>query len=56
MIDFQKSLAQLIEGKILPEAEIKHLTQLCTSILLEESNVQPISSPVTICGDGTLSS
>ena len=54
MLDFQKSLESLQEGKILPEADLKQLTQLCTSILLEESNVQPISAPVTICGDGSL--
>lgn len=30
---------------------MKHLCNLVRSILTEESNVQPVSSPVTICGD-----
>jgi len=37
--------------KILPEEDLKKLCDLVKSYLLEESNVQPVSSPVTICGD-----
>jgi len=37
--------------KFLPEADLKKLCATVKEILLEESNVQPVSSPVTICGD-----
>jgi hypothetical protein len=37
-------------GKYLPEQDLKHLCELVKEYLLEESNVQPVSSPVTICG------
>jgi len=37
--------------KYLPEADLKELCELVKELLLEESNVQPVSSPVTICGD-----
>jgi len=39
------------EGKCLPEANVRKLCHLVKSLLLEESNVQPVTSPVTICGD-----
>jgi serine/threonine-protein phosphatase 6 catalytic subunit len=39
------------ECKYLPENDLKKLCDLVKSYLLEESNVQPVSSPVTICGD-----
>lgn len=35
----------------LPEPELKKLCELVKDHLIEESNVQPVSSPVTICGD-----
>jgi len=41
----------LKECKYLPESDLKHLCELAKELLLEESNVQPVSSPVTICGD-----
>lgn len=56
-------LEQLKECKYLPEGDLKKLCEIvCTShedlftrqvkeLLLEESNVQPVSSPVTVCGD-----
>lgn len=44
-------LAQLRECKYLPEADIKALCELVRSILVEESNVQPVASPVAVCGD-----
>jgi diadenosine tetraphosphatase ApaH/serine/threonine PP2A family protein phosphatase len=44
-------LAVVREGKPLPEDDLKKLCDLVKSYLLEESNVQPVSSPVTICGD-----
>jgi len=37
--------------KYLPESDLKMLCEMVKELLLEESNVQPVSSPVTICGD-----
>jgi len=39
------------ECKYLPEQSLKQLCEMAKELLLEESNVQPVSSPVTICGD-----
>ncbi|KAI0365870.1 Metallo-dependent phosphatase [Pilatotrama ljubarskyi] len=49
--DPDRWLAQLMECQHLPEADMKVLCDRVRSILLEESNIQPVSSPVTICGD-----
>ncbi|KAL7278436.1 hypothetical protein ACG7TL_007433 [Trametes sanguinea] len=49
--DPDKWLAQLMECQYLAEADMKVLCDRVRSILLEESNIQPVSSPVTICGD-----
>ncbi|KXN90375.1 Serine/threonine-protein phosphatase 6 catalytic subunit [Leucoagaricus sp. SymC.cos] len=46
-----KWIAQLMECQHLSEADMKLLCDHVRSILLEESNIQPVSSPVTICGD-----
>lgn len=35
----------------LTEVELKQLCDMVKEILLEESNVQPVNSPVTVCGD-----
>jgi len=35
----------------LPESDLKKLCEIVKELLLEESNVQPVSSPVTVCGD-----
>ncbi|KAG6905382.1 Serine/threonine-protein phosphatase 6 catalytic subunit [Tephrocybe rancida] len=35
----------------LPEADMKALCTHVRAILVEESNIQPVSSPVTVCGD-----
>ncbi|KAK5574968.1 hypothetical protein ACTFIW_011528 [Dictyostelium discoideum] len=37
--------------KYLPENDLKKLCERVKELLLEESNVQPVRSPVTICGD-----
>ncbi|KAL1956621.1 hypothetical protein VTO42DRAFT_6968 [Malbranchea cinnamomea] len=37
--------------KYLPEYHMKALCELVKSYMMEESNIQPVSSPVTICGD-----
>lgn len=40
-----------MECQHLSEGDMKLLCDHVRSILLEESNIQPVSSPVTICGD-----
>uniref|UniRef100_A0A8C7KSD4 Serine/threonine-protein phosphatase n=1 Tax=Oncorhynchus kisutch TaxID=8019 RepID=A0A8C7KSD4_ONCKI len=37
--------------KNLPENNLKRLCDYVCDLLLEESNVQPVSTPVTVCGD-----
>lgn len=44
-------IAHLRQCKHLPEADMKLLCDRVRSLLLEESNIQPVFAPVTICGD-----
>lgn len=44
-------LAQIQQCKPLSEAQMKTLCSIVKSQLLEESNIQPVSSPVTVVGD-----
>ena len=44
-------LDQLRQGKILEERELRMLCEKVKELLIEESNVQPVSAPVTIVGD-----
>ncbi|KAK5620120.1 Serine/threonine-protein phosphatase 6 catalytic subunit [Crenichthys baileyi] len=37
--------------KYLPENDLKRLCDYVCDLLLEESNVQPVATPVTVCGD-----
>ena len=37
--------------ELLPEHDLKHLCEYVQELMLEESTVQPVQSPVTICGD-----
>jgi serine/threonine-protein phosphatase 6 catalytic subunit len=44
-------ITTLLSCQHLPEQDMKTLCDIVRSILMEESNIQPVSSPVTICGD-----
>ncbi|KAK4535024.1 hypothetical protein CDCA_CDCA03G1049 [Cyanidium caldarium] len=44
-------LTTLRSGTHLPETDLKKLCDHVKELLIDESNVQPVSSPVTICGD-----
>jgi serine/threonine-protein phosphatase 4 catalytic subunit len=44
-------ISTLRNCEIIDENSVKKLCQMAVEILVEESNVQNISSPVTICGD-----
>ena len=46
-----KWLESLKQCKCIPEEDVKILCDKLKEILCEENNVQPISVPVTICGD-----
>jgi len=41
----------LKQCKYLPEQDVKTLCEMVKELLIEESNVQPVQTPVTICGD-----
>ncbi|TFY81738.1 hypothetical protein EWM64_g2278 [Hericium alpestre] len=49
--DPDKWIEQLRRCEHLPEADMKVLCDRVRNILMEESNIQPVSTPVTICGD-----
>ncbi|GJZ07676.1 serine/threonine-protein phosphatase PP2A-2 catalytic subunit [Tanacetum coccineum] len=49
--NLDEQISQLMECKPLIEPEVKTLCEKAKEILMNESNVQPVRSPVTICGD-----
>jgi serine/threonine-protein phosphatase 6 catalytic subunit len=49
--DVDRWLETVKNGTILPERELRILCEKIKEILIEESNVQPVKAPVTICGD-----
>lgn len=51
MVDLDKWISKVLKCDYLLENELKKLCNLVKTILIEESNVQPVSSPVTVCGD-----
>jgi serine/threonine-protein phosphatase 2A catalytic subunit len=42
---------KLMKCEQLSESEVKALCDKAREVLVEESNVQPVSAPVTVCGD-----
>ena len=59
MVDIDKCIEQLKDLKCIPEKDLRILCEKVIlyshtqvkEILLEEANVQPVQSPVTVCGD-----
>ncbi|TDG39798.1 hypothetical protein AWZ03_013779 [Drosophila navojoa] len=51
MGDVDKWIEMVKKCQYLPENELRKLCEIICDILLEEANVQPVSSPVTVCGD-----
>jgi len=49
--DVDHWLKTVKDGGVLPERDLRILCEKVKEILIEESNVQPVSAPVTICGD-----
>lgn len=44
-------LSQAKLCRYLPESDMKRLCETVKECLMEESNIQPVASPVTVCGD-----
>ena len=44
-------LSHALRCRFLSEPDIKTLCERAKDLLLEESNIVPVSSPVTVCGD-----
>lgn len=51
MADLDKWIDIVKDCKYLPENDLKKLCDWVCEILMEESNIQPVSTPVTVCGD-----
>eukprot|EP00429_Kryptoperidinium_foliaceum_P041565 CAMPEP_0176120012 /NCGR_PEP_ID=MMETSP0120_2-20121206/60355_1 /TAXON_ID=160619 /ORGANISM="Kryptoperidinium foliaceum, Strain CCMP 1326" /LENGTH=187 /DNA_ID=CAMNT_0017454443 /DNA_START=35 /DNA_END=595 /DNA_ORIENTATION=+ len=49
--DLEAWLSKLSMGTPLAETEVKMLCDMARETLLNESNVQPVPAPVTVCGD-----
>ncbi|KAI8826631.1 Metallo-dependent phosphatase-like protein [Fimicolochytrium jonesii] len=49
--DLDRQIDQLRRCEIITESEVKDLCNKAREILVEESNVQRVDAPVTICGD-----
>uniref|UniRef100_A0A0V0HWG1 Serine/threonine-protein phosphatase n=1 Tax=Solanum chacoense TaxID=4108 RepID=A0A0V0HWG1_SOLCH len=50
-MDLDQWITKVKEGQHLAEDELQLLCEYVKEILIEESNVQPVNSPVTVCGD-----
>ncbi|KTF90609.1 hypothetical protein cypCar_00038425 [Cyprinus carpio] len=51
MSDLDRQIDQLRRCELIKENEVKALCAKAREILVEESNVQRVDSPVTVCGD-----
>jgi len=50
-LNLDESIEHVRQCKFLEERQLKQLCELIKDLLLEESNVQPVASPITLCGD-----
>jgi serine/threonine-protein phosphatase 6 catalytic subunit len=44
-------IEQLKGAGCLPERDVRRVCEAIKEILVEESNIQPVSAPITVCGD-----
>jgi len=51
MLNIDDYLNMLEKNKIIPERELNLICIKFKEIMIEESNVQPVSLPINICGD-----
>ena len=49
--DLERCIATLRSGECIDELDLKRLCSLVKEQLIQENNVQPVDSPVTVCGD-----
>eukprot|EP00331_Platyophrya_macrostoma_P032118 CAMPEP_0176443552 /NCGR_PEP_ID=MMETSP0127-20121128/22505_1 /TAXON_ID=938130 /ORGANISM="Platyophrya macrostoma, Strain WH" /LENGTH=314 /DNA_ID=CAMNT_0017828831 /DNA_START=43 /DNA_END=987 /DNA_ORIENTATION=- len=49
--NLDKQIEQLYKCEQLPESDVRAICEKAKEILSQESNVQPVRAPVTICGD-----
>lgn len=50
-LDVDACISTLQQGECVSEKELRQLCQYVSELLMEESNVQPVLSPVTVVGD-----
>jgi len=50
-MDIDDCISRIKNREILTEKELRIVCEKVKELLIEESNVQPVNSPVTICGD-----
>ena len=50
-LDFLTNELNTVEHNQISKADLKKLCTHVKNLLMEEANVQPVASPVTICGD-----
>lgn len=50
-MDIDQCIAKIKDAKILTERELRLVCEKVKELVIEESNVQPVNAPVTICGD-----
>ena len=51
MKQYKRMIEELENGKVLSEHDLYRVCERVKELLIEESNVQPVASPVTVCGD-----
>ena len=51
LLDVDDCIATLQQGECVSEKALRQLCQYVSELLMEESNVQPVLSPVTVVGD-----
>lgn len=51
MAELDKWIEIAKKCRYLPENDLKKLCDIVCDLLIEESNIQPVSTPVTVCGD-----
>jgi len=49
--ELDSQIEKLMICQPLTQAEVKSLCEKAKEILMKESNVQPVNTPVTVCGD-----
>jgi len=51
LVNYDEWLSKLSQGTPLSENEVKQLCDKAKEVFMNESNVQPVPAPVTVCGD-----